>query len=355
MGHGPELVRDAKAYYEIEVLALPVRLASMALGPVHARHRSASRNVDRGGVARVTLDVVLNYVFITGRYGMPRLGVVGAAVGDERRRLHRIPHRRKRRGQCAGAHGLPNGADGAALAVAQAVGETRAAIGTAGDERDHGVVHLHDVVDGDLQPGRDDGQQLHDAVHEGQLYAGVRLSGAVTALVGRYIGMGRLDLARKRAHLGFAVATSYMIGCGIVFFAGRHRLIGLFSGDAEVIRIGAILLTVAAIYQLFDAMYIIYIGALRGVGDTTVPAWITASLCWTVVVGGGFLVGHYFHELGPVGPWVMAMGYGLTIGTVLIVRFTRGDWKAIVSAREPEQPGFGATTCEPALSNAAAT
>ena len=44
------------------------------------------------------------------------------------------------------------------------------------------------------------------------------LSSAVTALVGRYIGMNRLDLARQRAHLGFKVTLVYMLGCGLMFF-----------------------------------------------------------------------------------------------------------------------------------------
>ncbi|MDB5300678.1 MAG: MatE family transporter, partial [Phycisphaerales bacterium] len=90
------------------------------------------------------------------------------------------------------------------------------------------------------------------------------ISSAVTALVGRYIGMGRLDIARKRADLAFAVTAAYMLTCGLLFFLGRNVLIGLFTHDPEILRIGAMLLVFAAVYQFFDAMYIIYNGALRG-------------------------------------------------------------------------------------------
>ena len=44
---------------------------------------------------------------------------------------------------------------------------------------------------------------------------------AVTALVGRYIGMGRPDIAVRRAHLGFAVTGTYMFACGVFFFVFR--------------------------------------------------------------------------------------------------------------------------------------
>ncbi len=116
------------------------------------------------------------------------------------------------------------------------------------------------------------------------------ISTAVTALVGRNLGMGRPDIARRRADLGFIVAAAYMLSCGLFFFAGRHVLIGLFSDDPEVLRVGSMLLVFAAVYQFFDAMYIIYNGALRGSGDTFIPAVATASLCWSLTVFGGYII-----------------------------------------------------------------
>src|SRR5207248_2496556 len=49
------------------------------------------------------------------------------------------------------------------------------------------------------------------------------ISSAVTALVGRYIGMGRPDVAMQRAHLGFRVTLVYFAVCGLVYFFGRHQ------------------------------------------------------------------------------------------------------------------------------------
>src|SRR5579884_1645055 len=68
------------------------------------------------------------------------------------------------------------------------------------------------------------------------------ISTAITALVGRYIGAGRPDVAQQRANLGFALTAAYMVSCGLVFFLGRNVLIGLFTHDAEVLRIGSMLL-----------------------------------------------------------------------------------------------------------------
>jgi MATE family multidrug resistance protein len=155
------------------------------------------------------------------------------------------------------------------------------------------------------------------------------LSSAVTALVGRYIGMGRLDLALQRAHLGFKVSLVWLVGCGLVTYLFRRELIGVFTQDAEIIRLGAMLMIIAAFYELFDGMYIIYYGALRGAGDTFVPAVATAGLCWTIMLFGGYGVARFMPQWAVAGPWGIASVYGVILGFFMFFRFQRGKWKSI--------------------------
>jgi MATE family multidrug resistance protein len=161
------------------------------------------------------------------------------------------------------------------------------------------------------------------------------ISTAVTALVGRYIGRGQPDVAMQRAHLGFKVAVAYMLVCGLLFFFFRHQLIGLFADDPEVLSVGATLLVFAAVYQLFDAMYITYYGALRGAGDTFVPAVVTAALCWSITVLGGYFLARWAPGLGPTGPWLLATAYGCILGTFMYLRFARGGWRRINLEHRP--------------------
>jgi multidrug resistance protein, MATE family len=178
----------------------------------------------------------------------------------------------------------------------------------------------------------------------------IGLSAAVTALVGRYIGMKRPDVAEARADLGFRVSAVYMLSCGAFFFVMRHRLIGMFTDDPEILRIGAMVLVFAAIYQFFDAMYIIYNGALRGAGDTLVPALAVLVLCWAITVGGGYAVARLHPEWGPGGPWVMATIYGVLLGIFMLVRFKRGRWRSIRlegSGALDRLPGFEVIAASP--------
>jgi MATE family multidrug resistance protein len=155
------------------------------------------------------------------------------------------------------------------------------------------------------------------------------MSAAVTTLVGRYIGMGRPDIARQRANLGFIVTAIYMVTCGLLFYLGRNQLIGVFSNDPQVRRIGAQLLTFAAVYQFFDAVYIVYNGALRGAGDTFVPAVATGVLCWGITVFGARWIAVTFPQWGTAGPWTAATVYGVILGLFIYARFATGGWERI--------------------------
>jgi MATE family multidrug resistance protein len=120
-----------------------------------------------------------------------------------------------------------------------------------------------------------------------------------------------------------------MVACGVVMVVFRYQLIHVFTQDATVAKLGAQLLIFAGAYQVFDAMYVVYNGALRGAGDTFVPAVVTAALCWGITVGGGYMIARHFPSLGVSGPWIACMLYGIILGVFILMRFRRGAWKAI--------------------------
>lgn len=167
----------------------------------------------------------------------------------------------------------------------------------------------------------------------------VGIGSAVTALVGRYIGAGRPELAERRAHLGFVISAVYMVSAGVMLTVFRHWLIARFSVDPEVIRIGGTIIVMMAIYQIFDAMYVVYNGALRGAGDTLVPAIVLAALVWVVGLGGGYWAAVTWPQYGVVSPWTVMTLYGALLGVFLMLRFLGGRWKRIrLDRTDPKSP-----------------
>ena len=177
------------------------------------------------------------------------------------------------------------------------------------------------------------------------------MSAAVTALVGRYLGRGDPAAAAHRAHLAFKLTTAYMLSCGVAFLLFRRPLIAVFTDDPEILALGATLMLFAAAYQFFDSTYIIYNGALRGGGDTFVPAVATVVLCWGLIVGVAWAVAVNLPQLGPAGPWTVCTVYGVCLGTFMAIRFRSGKWRAIEIDRETAADGatrFEADCIDPA-------
>lgn len=162
----------------------------------------------------------------------------------------------------------------------------------------------------------------------------VGLSIAITAIVGRLIGMGRIDLAEKRAWLGMGLGIAYMGACATCFIVFREQLMGMFVTEdmdaqsaEEFVRVGSMILIAAAVFQMFDAVAVTISGALRGAGDTLVPSVLTIVLSWLLIVGGGHLAVAVKPDWGALGPWIFASAYIVVLGVALLVRFKLGAWK----------------------------
>jgi len=169
---------------------------------------------------------------------------------------------------------------------------------------------------------------------------------AVTAVVGRRIGQRDPDGAQHRAVLGVKMGMVYMGVFALAMVLFRQPMIMLFVTDAvdaqrqaEILRIGSTIMILAAVFQVFDALGIILIGALRGAGDTLFPGLAMAGLAWLVLIGGSAVMVALAPGLGSAGPWMMASLYIILVGLVMSRRFSHGAWRSIrVLTPHPAEP-----------------
>lgn len=328
IGHEPQLVAMEAAYLQIVLSASVFKLVGTAVQQFLLAINRPNAVMFASAIG-VAVNALAAWVLIFGHWGVDPHGVVGAAWAQNIgvfvemlvaiafalpapvRRAFNLRDWRPRLPEMRTLLkvGLPSGVQIVCEVLAWWVftSVVMAAFGTKGMAANHFVIRYMSV----------------------SFMPAFGISVAVTALVGRYIGRGEPEVARRRADLGFAVALVYMLVCGTLFLVFRHALIGLFTRDPDVLQTGALLLIFAAVYQVFDAMYIVYNGGLRGAGDTFVPAVVLAVLCWCIVVFAAYFVAHRFHNLGPAGPWLAASTYGLTLGIFMLTRFRRGKWRAI--------------------------
>ncbi len=165
----------------------------------------------------------------------------------------------------------------------------------------------------------------------------IGFSVAATSLVGRYIGAGEPNIAANRARLAVVLSLGWVALCALCFVLFRHELIGLFvnihvadvSEAEEIVRIGGMFMIAAAVFQLLDAIGIVYTGALRGAGDTVWPGVMTILLSWSLIVGGGAMMMRIAPGLESLGPWIASAAYIIIYGIVMALRFESGRWRSI--------------------------
>lgn len=155
---------------------------------------------------------------------------------------------------------------------------------------------------------------------------GIAVSEATSVLVGRALGRRRLGDADATVRSGLAMAVAFMAGCGVVFALFGEMLGRFFTADPAVVASTRVLLLVAALFQVLDAVNIVLRGALRGAKDVRAVMLIGTLVVWTFLPTSAYVLGKTF-GLGALGGWLGFVGE-TTVGALLFwLRWRRGGWR----------------------------
>ncbi|MGH8506620.1 MAG: MATE family efflux transporter [Stenotrophobium sp.] len=131
---------------------------------------------------------------------------------------------------------------------------------------------------------------------------------ATTVRVGHAVGAGDLPEARQRGYVGMCLGAINAASNATLMLLFPAFIAGLYTDNGQIVSVAAAYLCLAAAFQLFDGLQVTANGALRGIKDTRIPMLITVAAYWLVgmpvALWLAFRVG-----LGPSGLW-----WGLTAG-----------------------------------------
>lgn len=325
-------VHDAMAtYMSIRLLSVGAAVGSEALGNWYGGLGN-TRIAMIIGVVTMVSNVALNWLLIEPRLGLPGYGVAGAAwasviasflgfavvafafargYGTEGDASTRSPLRARELVRVL-RFGLPNGVNWFLefAAFTLFINVVVAHLGTT-------VLAAFNVV-----------MQINSI----SFMPAFGLSSAGAILVGEAIGRRAHDEVWPIVRRTGTVACLWMMTIGALYFVAPARLIGIFRPrdlPAEaLVSIGATMLMMSALWQLFDGLGLTLGEALRAAGDTTWCMIARIVLAWAVFT--------------PIS-WVAILVFGggvLTMMTAMIVyiallaalfgfRFASGRWKNI--------------------------
>jgi MATE family multidrug resistance protein len=286
------------------------------------------------------INITLNYFLIFGTFGFPKLGITGAAIGTLISRIIMVyflwmifKHKEKFKPYITGfnfrkvekkiTNKLFNLGFPSALQMFFEVGIFTAAI----------------WLSGVLGKNPQAANQIALNLSSMTFMIGIGLSVAAMVRVGNQKGLNDFVSLRRIAFSIFFLTFLIEIIFASFFLVFRDWLPTLYldqntliniNDNKEVIIIASKLLLVAAFFQIFDGLQVAILGALRGLQDVKIPAFITFVSYWII----GFPVSYYLGlhtSLESIGIWI-GLFTGLFAASILLyLRFNYLTKKLISS------------------------
>jgi MATE family multidrug resistance protein len=266
------------------------------------------------------VNVIVNYVFIFGKFGFPELGLNGAGIGTLVSRIAMpllfalyiilIPKVKiyfvEAYNQAFSSEkilsilriGIPIGFQIIVEVIAFGIGAIM--MGWIGETE----LAAHQVA-------------LGLASFTYMISLGV--SQANTIRVSHQMGVKNYKGLKMAALASTHLVLVFMLIMGVVFILARNILPLLFTFDPEVVQIAAGLLIIAAFFQVFDGLQVIMLSTLRGMADVKLPMFFAFFAYLIVGIPTSYIL-TFKMNLGPQGIW---FGYLAGLGLAGILFYFR--------------------------------
>jgi MATE family multidrug resistance protein len=333
-----DVVRQEIIYFQVLAFGGGALVVTSARSAFYTG-RGLTRVVMLVDIAGTLVNVVLDYLLIFGHFGLPEMGIAGAAWATVASHwftagvfwlLMRRRQEQEEFGLAAGNRfdaalfgrlikfGLPSGLPLMIEAIAFSL-LTR-------------YVASLGVIEGAATA-------LAFNVNALAFVPMIGLGIAVSTLVGQKLGEGQADLAARATWTAQSLALIYTLSFAALYTCvpGLFMLAhGAFANPAEfepVRAITVILLRFVAAYCLLDALQIVFVGALKGAGDTRFIFVATTIISLGSVTIGR--LGQVYFGWGLFGWWWVITAWISSLALVFLARFLQGHWRTM-SVIEPE-------------------
>jgi len=328
MGHDPAQVVEEETYYTIMTLFGSLMLARTCLSCFFSGIGRTSV-VMICDVAGVLFNIPLTWALVFGQFGLPALGIAGAAYGSvasmvftlglylafylARENLQKfsiasslifdrgIARRYLRLGFPSGMEMFLNiAAFNLFLLMFQSYGIPEAASAT--------IVFNWDIL---------------------SFVPLLGLNIAIMSMIGRFVGAGDMTKTNEVTSAGYILGIGYSLMLCLLFIVFRNQLVEIFifyeEQSEEIRSLARFMMIGLSCYVLCEGILQVAAGVLRGAGDTR---WIMAasvSLHWAMLVLQFFIIKVW--DFGPRVSWLAFVLMILAICVVFLARLWSNKWR----------------------------
>ncbi|MDE7222944.1 MAG: MATE family efflux transporter [Acetatifactor sp.] len=320
---------QAVLYYQIIMGGMIFNCIQMG---VNAAQRGAgnTRITMRTNLVSNTINIILNYLLIQGHMGFPALGIRGAALAtvsgtvvagfmslwsvrkeDNFVSLTYILRQRIRPGITAMKQIIHVGYSVFAEQLLMRIGFMMTSLMAAKQGTDAMAAH-----------------QVGMNVMSLSFSFGDGLQATAVALIGFSLGAGDPQGARRYGAICRMIGGCISVALSVVYFFGGGWLYSLFFEEAKIIALGVQIMRIIIFVVLLQIAQVIYMGCLRGAGDTLYTA-VASTISVTVIRTAGSWFFGYVLKWGIAGIWMGVVADQLARFLFASIRFKQGKWTRI--------------------------
>ncbi len=281
-------------------------------------------------IACNAVNVLLNYLLINGRCGMPEMGVLGAGTATLISRILQavvifgffLSVKRFRRYFDTFKFRELQLADSKRLIVmglpisSQVFFECSAFV-------------ISGILMGQFGANAIGANQIGTSMMNCAFMIVLAVGSATTIRISHCLGARDYTQMKLASSAAYHLAFAWNSLTALIFISMRHLLPQLFTSNVEMLEIASVLLIFIALFQLSDGLQCISVGILRGMQDVKIILPIAVISYWVLNIPVGYLCAF---TLG-MGPQGLYIGFivGLTSAAVLLHRRIRLRLRGLVA------------------------
>ncbi|MEE8397696.1 MAG: MATE family efflux transporter [Desulfobacterales bacterium] len=157
---------------------------------------------------------------------------------------------------------------------------------------------------------------------------------AISVVVGQNLGKDRPDLAERSVYSGLHLTFIYFVAMSILYVFTPYIFVWPFAAGAEpgslveIEKMVTILLRFIAIYMLFDALSITFSSGIKGAGDTRFVMFMIVGFAIFGLTLPLYIALVIF-KMGLYTAWGIITVYIILLGFIFMFRFHGGKWKSM--------------------------
>ena len=154
------------------------------------------------------------------------------------------------------------------------------------------------------------------------------LGANAVALIGRSLGERLPDKAKSYGAICRRIGLGISIALAVLYFFGGETIYRMFFREESIVAYGVNIIHCICIIVLFQVSQVIYMGCLRGAGDTAYTAMASTISVTLIRTAASYIFG-FTLGLGMTGIWMGILADQVSRFLFASIRFQRGKWVSI--------------------------